>query len=367
MRLPPLLLLAVLAAGCSEATPVTLDSLVAAARPGDTVTLDTGDYGTWEGTDKPITLRGAPGELVTMRIAFGTGDRNFTLEDVAILGGKIGSSASDPNAPRNITIRDATFTDPLLIQGVRASNILLERTVHNEINWEEPGDLPGRITVGYHREHTGVTIRACEMRGGSTDGVQAEGGVNVIGCRFIDLVPNGPNHTDNIQLVHGAKGSVIRGNLIQADAKTQGITAYQGPERAVIEYNVVDIRRFAGIELFSDDGSVVRHNTVVHHPPGCDGGSECGGIDITRLLHQEPSRGTVVVDNIATYISVKNGSTLAERHHNMVRRYRHPADLLGNPVFAGGASPSSYAGFALVPGSPGEGAASDATDIGARP
>ena len=47
---------------------------------------------------------------------------------------------------------------------------------------------------------------------------------------------------------------------------TQGITSYDGGTKGVvIEDNVVDVPRDWGIELYSDSGSIVRHNTVVWH------------------------------------------------------------------------------------------------------
>ena len=73
------------------------------------------------------------------------------------------------------------------------------------------------------------------------------------------------------------------------------------------------------------------------------------------------------MDNVATGVTVMNGSSAGARHHNLLRQNAVAGDLLGTPAFAGGASPTSFAGYALVAGSPGKHAASDGADIGINP
>jgi hypothetical protein len=74
----------------------------------------------------------------------------------------------------------------------------------------------------------------------------------------------------------------------------------------------------------------------------------------------------VITDNVATEIWVSNGSTVAERHHNLLRQGAQSGELTGVPVFVGGTQPTDHSGFRLATGSPGKGAASDGTDIGIR-
>jgi hypothetical protein len=143
-----------------------------------------------------------------------------------------------------------------------------------------------------------------------------------------------------------------------------GIVAYDGITRATIEDNVLDIYRPWPIELYSDDSSVVRHNTLKF------GASqwtlECGQILISRKSADDAGRGTTIVDNVATIIEIDNGSTVAVRHHNLLRESPAAGDLIRIPRYLGGANPSSYAGFRLTVGSPGKAAASDGTDTGIR-
>ena len=98
-----------------------------------------------------------------------------------------------------------------------------------------------------------MTIQNSLLAGGDSDGVQSGVGVNIINNEFRDILEDGPNHTDSIQLL-GARGSVIRGNWLHNN--TSGIVAYDSVDQALIEDNVIDLPdRPWGIELYSDTGS----------------------------------------------------------------------------------------------------------------
>ena len=62
----------------------------------------------------------------------------------------------------------------------------------------------------------------------------------------------------------------------------------------------MDVARNWGIELYSDEASIVRHNTLIWHPPSYaqfpnDGGT--GQIDIDRKSQDPAGHGTKVDDN----------------------------------------------------------------------
>src|SRR6478735_6394265 len=78
-----------------SATPSTLASEVSAAAAGQTICLATGDYGTFHGTAKPVTIAAAPGASAQMKLSFGAGDAGFTLDGLAGLGGRIADGARD--------------------------------------------------------------------------------------------------------------------------------------------------------------------------------------------------------------------------------------------------------------------------------
>src|SRR5918994_6498366 len=78
-----------------NATPTTFASQVAAAGGGQVICLATGNYGTWTGTSKAITLRRAEGATPSMRFAFGSGDANFVIDGVSGAGGRIDGGVSN--------------------------------------------------------------------------------------------------------------------------------------------------------------------------------------------------------------------------------------------------------------------------------
>ena len=295
-----------------------------------------------------------------MAIAFDTGDNGFTLDGMTVRGGSI------RNGAKNITVRNSAFTSHLSMDGLANANILLDHNTHLGIN--SPSGAPNSRIGLYWGSSTpsGVTISNSLFKGGDADGVHTGVAVNIIGNEFLDICDAGGNHTDNIQY-EGAQGGVVRGNYIRATCDTQGITSYDGGTVGVtIEDNVIDLRRAWGIEWYSDRNSLIRHNTLRYYAPGCYGGSACGLIDINRKSADPAGTGTVVVDNVATGISVQNGSSVGERHHNLLRQGAATGDSIGTPVFQGGTAPTSWSGFKLAASSPGRAAASDGTDAGVR-
>jgi hypothetical protein len=270
-------------------------------------------------------------------------------------------SGSISDGARDITIRNSAFSGALTIIGVANSNILLDHNTHILCS----GCAPARVHLAYNQQaHSGVTISNSLFADGDSDGIQTGVGVNIIHNEFRNILEDGPNHTDNIQLID-APGAVVRGNWIHQtrSGSTQAITAFNGLDHGVIEDNVVDMSwsgsRPWGIELQQDNGSIVRHNTLVYSA-GCAFNLPCGLIAI-----RAQSSGTTVVDNIATRVDV-DSSTLAARHHNMLRQSAGSGDTTGTPAYSGGASPTTYDGFRLAAGSPGKNAASDGTDVGRR-
>ena len=94
------------AAGACDvsATPATFNSAVSAAVSGQTICLASGNYGTWNGVNKAITITAANGASPPIRIAFKSGVGGFTLDGIANLSGTIFGGS-------NITIQNSTFTN----------------------------------------------------------------------------------------------------------------------------------------------------------------------------------------------------------------------------------------------------------------
>jgi Concanavalin A-like lectin/glucanases superfamily/Right handed beta helix region len=342
------------AAGCDvSTTPAGFGAAVSGATAGQTVCLASGDYGTWAGTNKAITVTAAPGASPQMRVGFGPGDTAFTLAGMTGMGGQVAGGAHD------FVIRDSTFTQSIDIEATNA-NILLD---HNAHDWNATfnGGTNAKIFVwNAGGSFSGVTVRNSTIRNGNLDGIHLGGGagIDVIGNVFANLCDTGTNHTDNIQF-EGGEGGRIAGNYVfEPDGcATQGITSYDGGTHGVvIEDNVVDVPRDWGIELYADRDSIVRHNTLVYHPGSySDFKTGTGRIDINRKSQDPTGSGTQVYDNLTTGVSFANGST-GTAHHNVSGQ---------RAVFAGPLD--TYAGFRLAPTSPvGLKAASDGLDAGAR-
>ena len=207
----------------------------------------------------------------------------------------------------------------MILDGLANSGVVLDHNTHDGITTCSSCD-PAMVHLAYGSSTpSGVTISNTLFANGNADGIQTGVGVNIIGNEFRNIRENGPNdtaHTDAIQLL-GAAGSVVRGNYIHNTA--DGIVAYDRISNALIENNVIDLVNGRwGIELYSDSGSIVRHNTLVYNT-GC-AYAPCGLIVLDHKSTDPAGKGTIVQDNIATEVWLNNGSTVAKRDHNMVRR-----------------------------------------------
>jgi hypothetical protein len=330
---------------------------VNAATAGQTVCLASGNYGTWAGTNKAITVRNASGASPTMTVSFDTGTGNFTLAGMHGMGGLVANAAHD------ITIRDSEFTAQIIIRGTpNTANIVLDHNTHNDIFspcWQCEA---GRIET----EGGGITVQNSVLKGGDADGIQITdpGVVKVLNNEFSQICESGPNHTDMIQWFGGGN-SIVRGNYLHsvAPCATQVLSAFDSTFNNLIEDNVVDTNsRPWSVELYSDDSSIVRHNAFVYGT--CDWSLPCGEIGLDHKTTDDPSRGTQIYDNVASKIDNIGNEAIARRDHNMMRLTALTGDFLGTPTFVGGAHPTTWAGYKLAAGSPGKGAASDGTDVG---
>jgi hypothetical protein len=345
------------APGCSlSATPSNFAAQVNAATAGQAVCLASGNYGTWTGTNKAITVRAASGATPQMKVNFGSGDAGFTLDGMTGMGGVVNSAS-------NVTIENSVFTSAIDFGG-NNQNVVLDRSTFNwnEASAQTGGDI--KINVESSGSHSlsspSVTVSNNTITNGDLDGVRVGTvtGLLVLNNHFENLCDQGHNHTDNIQFYGTSSQVRIAGNYIHEDCGTQGIAAYDGGTNGiVIENNVVDIPRPWGIELYADRNSIVRHNTVVYRPDSnCSfGGLTCGKIDINRKSADPAGTGTQVYDNLAQ-VGFQNGST-GTAHNNVSSQ---------GAVWVG--PTSSHDGFMLASNSPvGRSAASDGTDIGVYP
>ena len=341
---------------CSlNATTSTFASQVSAASAGQTICLASGSYGTWSGTNKAITIAAASGATPTMRISFASGDSSFTLDGISGMGGTISAGA------KNITIQNSTFVEELDIEGA-VTNIVVN---HNDFTYPVQSTASGpnaKIFLATSGASPGaaVTIENNDIENGDLDGVHFGGGSGdlILSNRFQNLCDRGVNHTDNIQFQGGSQIRIAGNYVYEAqNCPTQGITSYDGGTNGVIiEDNVVDVPRDWGIEFYSDQNSIIRHNTVVYHDKSySEFNTGDGQIDIDRKSQDPAGSGTHVYDNIAK-VGFTNGSTGTADHNT------DPSTV----SYVGGApGPASvYSGLFLTASSPGRVAADDGTDTG---
>jgi hypothetical protein len=342
------------------------------AQAGDTILLSAGDYATFSGGVKPglVTLRPQPGAAVTMRLNFRPA-ANIAIDGVTLLNVELGTSST-----RNIIVRNSDIPGQTIFRTseLQNANVLFDNNVHRD--WNKCGNCgEGRVWLpGKTGAPSGITIRNSEFRGGLSDGIQnGSRGTQIIGNEFHHIQSGSADgvHADAIQL-YGSSATVIRGNWFHDLPRAVGqIMAADGADHEVIEDNVFSPSSAAGqtrpfaIDLFSDDGSIVRHNTMVDGD--CEYNLRCGIIALGSKSADDAGRGTVIRDNVLGEISMGSGPASYSASYNLIRERTYgPNDITGLPSFVGGATPGSYLGFKLASGSPGRGNASDGLDRGAR-
>jgi hypothetical protein len=346
-----------------HATPTDFAKVFAAAKGGETILLAPGNYGSFAGAVKPavVTIRAQQRTTARMSLRFAA-VANLRIEGLTIDGADIAGRSHD------VTIAHSRFRQAIVIHADRMARagVVLDgnRFAHIDVC---PKCYEGRVQiVGDSGRPSGIVVRNNTFGpGGNADGIQDEGNaVQILDNTFTGIRQGGPHsrHSDALQL-YGQRNTVVRGNYFRHVATA--IMAPDGGDHELIEHNVFDTGSYPyAIMLGGDDGSVIRHNTLPDLG-GCAYDLPCGTLLIGPGPKGDPSRGTVVQDNVLGQLSLSGGSTLGTDRHNLIATPGGgPADRVGRPVLAGGAHPASRSAFALAGGSPGTGAASDGTDVG---
>lgn len=292
-----------------------------------------------------------------MQIDDEAGASGFTINGMGGMAGEIDTPAA------NITIKNSTFTDSIVINNIHDGNIVFD---HDSFNSEDDNadcsDDPARIHLAYNDgEQSGVTVENSSFidpPGGldnAKDGIQTGEGMTVKNNSFVNIVAGpGCNHQDALQGL-GTDGMVVTGNLFVAD--DDGFANFDGVSNATVTDNAcIEIGRSACITLYSDTDSTVNHNTMA-----------TSGEAVLELDHKDADpagTGTVVENNVGP-VFASDGSTMATDTHNLYSGATSP-DINGSPTFAGGSSPSTWPGFELTSGSAGHNAATDGSDVGIR-
>jgi Big-like domain-containing protein/parallel beta helix pectate lyase-like protein len=345
------------------ATPATLGAVFAAAHGGEVIHLKSGDYDSFEPSTQPtsmVTLVADPGVKVTM---------SPWLQDDAFIRLK-GLTITQTYLVRShhIEFVGNRFTGSARIDTIANSDqhIIFDHNSHDDI-MVCPNCHEGRITVvgDDNTGPNGVKIMNSHFSGGNADGVLVDGkayGTQIgPGNVFEDIVQIDATHTDPIQL-YGSHHTLITGNFLYGNET--GVMIPDGADHETIVNNVITTSGYPwGVVLGSDDGSVIRHNTM---PSGrCKWALRCGALRIDEGNKGVASRDTVVTDNILGNLAVSGGSTPRLEDYNVIATGGDgPSDIRGKPTFAGGLLPLSWGGFRLGARSRGKRAASDGKDMG---
>jgi hypothetical protein len=349
------------------ATPGTLAGVYSSAQPGDTIQLASGSYSFSGGMkgEPAITLMPQAGAAPVL-------DLNFRpAQNIVIDGVTISDAIMANSQTRNITVRNSDIPGQVTFRTgeLANANILFDHNVHHD--WDKCGNCgEGRVWLPDKTDQpSGITIQNSEFRGGLSDGIQnGSNGTRIIGNTFHGLEPGSADgvHADAIQL-YGSRNTLIRGNWFYDLANGVGIImGADGIDHEVIEDNVFGPgNRRPWLDLWSDNGSVVRHNTFVGG--ACEYNARCGQISLGFKSADGPGSGTIIEDNVLTSIIAPSGVSYTSRYNLLSNQSPIGAgDQRGAAVFQGGAAPATYAGFQLAASSPGKGNASDGLDRGVR-
>jgi hypothetical protein len=374
-------------AACNlNATTATFDGQLAAATPGQTVCLASGDYGSFgdaSGITKSspgVTIREQSGATARLVLQFRSTPTAqwLVLDGLTIDGGDISAPAN------NITIRNSAFTSALVINpGAGPGNnnvcsrcptmnnqdVLFEGNTFNDI---DPGDGPeGRVTIinGGSSKQTGYTFRGNTFDDGTSDGMQlvtGSAGVliednvfsNIVDCREETGCADGP-HTDSVQLLDWGN-AIFRDNYF--DNNPHGIVAYDGLRTGMVfDGNVFDQASTDWLTLGGSNSPTITHNTFRE-----------GRLNLTSKAGQATTdavvRDNIIPGGITTSNGVGGDATLSVSDYNLCASGCAGANsITGSATYVGGSDPANRAGFALTAGSLGKHAARDGTDMGANP
>jgi parallel beta helix pectate lyase-like protein len=334
-----------------------------AATSGQTICLTSGSYGTFRAGVKEgvVTVRPRPG--ATARVAL-----EFAPAVHVRIDGLTVTSATISGRSRNLTIANSRFTGIAAVNAEQMVNahVVFDGNTHADID-TCTACYAGRLHIeGNSGRPSGVVVANSVFSGGNSDGIRADAdGIVIRGNEFFGLRDQDPFHTDPIQIFGGTR-TVIRGNYFHDLHVSAAIMMADGGAHNIVEDNVIAPGGYGwALTWYSDDGSVIRHNTFVDGR--CGFGLGCGIISLGAKPGEPASHGTVIRDNVLGGISYPGGDPdrMFRARHNLSRDAIPGArNTIGLPTYVG--PPGRRSGYRLAPGSLGEHSASDGTDMGIR-
>jgi hypothetical protein len=366
-----------LSAGAAVGTAITN------ATAGDVICLNNGNYSgfTLNNVSKNprVTVRAvnAGSATFTSGIIFSGSTSGMTFDGVNYSGIYVGQATGD-------TTKDLTFMNgdaspggiEVDFQDATAPNLLFENlTLYDQ----DDGNYCTASTINCMGKAAGVTVlnsppyrsnlnpvvilRGLDINRGCADGIK----MDVPGIVEYSTIQNrqlgvcsGDPHIDAFQNVGGNPGIIFRYNYVYNNQ--QSVSFYDEATEALIEHNVVDVgsggRQWA-IELYSDDSSIVRNNTVIVR-------GSLGSIALDRKASgQDNGFGTQVYNNIALQLEINN-SAADVNTNNLFVNGGGAGNITGSPTFEGTCQggAANWRNCALANGSAGKNAGTDGKDVG---
>jgi hypothetical protein len=348
-----------------------LATTISGAAAGAYICLNTGNYSTGVTINNiskspRVTLRALTTANITGTLAFTGSTSGITID---LGGGTLNGIDFTGATIHDIAVRQFAQTGLILAEGPTNAdpNLVVEDFTADDLNIDDTG----QFAIGTE-ESSGVSetprliVRRGYIDGGCADGVRVGAPILVEDTTFIrkqvgedaSCDPGGPAeaHTDAIQfLAANSTGTIIRRNYFECNS--QALVAFDSVDAALIENNLffpgasdacggagVVNRRSSQIELYSDDSSIVRYNTVVRID------ATYSAIELNSKPGDNDGVNTEVYDNIANEIDVVAGAaTAAVNTHNCVRSGSSP-NVVETPTYVDNPSPTTFAGALLVAG-----------------
>ena len=393
-----------------NATTSNFASQIAAANPGQVVCLASGDYSGFAGTSKSapgVTITSAPNATVTFNSGMNinlSNVQNFTLDGTGgggtmTVGGGLNlttSGGSLQNKALNLTFQNIAFTasfNAVEIEGPENSNIVFNRDTFVAGNAACSGGSPTTLGAQFMLSYktatattqSGVTLENSVLVASGdlwnpNRAMESESPLSIennVIAGFLDHTEAAScNHIDGLQLYSGSNstygGVTFTGNLCYDDYNC--FAAWDGTSGNTITDNACFDIESACINLYADTGSVVNHN--VQQTGGADP-SNCATepstqacTNATLLITGSKSgdratSGETYTNNIDQHGPNIEAGSFSTNTRNMWSGASSP-NINGTATFAGGAHPTTWAGFELTSGSTGHAAGSDGLDVGIR-
>lgn len=376
----------------------SVSSALSSLASGGTLCLNAGSSYTYTASTitkaSPTTVRAADGvsrDSVVLPQVATFSSNNLVFDTLTIKGGLIGEDAGQPTT--NTTFRHIHWTACVIVR--QPTSVTMNLTFDGDladltaaggtVNNASPCLDDGRFYLrGYSTSGTtdkAWTIKNIDFPGSRcTDGIEVVGNANGFtigpGNEFHGILqdsatPNcsGGTHVDPVQFF-GAHHGVVTGNYFHGN--TDGIMSPDGVgDNMTISNNVFgtngDSYPYSIIDCGGNNQTYSHNDFLDDAIQACQATSGQGG--------DGPTTGMSYTNNYAPGGFVWVGQTACTgitadynmRPSSVSALCGGTHNVVGTASFTGGATPSTWAGFALAGGSPGKGVASDGTDIGINP